>query len=63
MQSAVGFQYALDCKFAKESSSETVKIWQNYSHESVAPVFFWAHPVVCQATRVVDYVRLLLLRV
>ena len=32
-----------NCKFTKESSSEnsfkSVKIWQNYGHESVAPIF------------------------
>ena len=33
----------LNCKFTKESSSEffkSVKIWQNYGHESVAPLFW-----------------------
>jgi len=36
-------KYAFNCKFTKESSSEkickSVKIWQNYNHESVAPFF------------------------
>ena len=48
MQGAMGW-YRFNCKFTQESSSEqkigkSVKIWQNYGHESVAPVLF-AHPV------------------
>ena len=40
-QDAMDVQYPFNCKFTKKSSSEknckSVKIWQNYGHESVAP--------------------------
>jgi len=45
------FNIHLNCKFTKESSSkkflQSVKIWQNYGHESVASLFL-AHTVYAQ---------------
>ena len=40
-----GILTAFNCKFTRESSSDfflSVKIWQNYGHDSVAPLL--AHP-------------------
>jgi len=43
VQGAVGFLIPFNCKFTTESSSKklkSVKIWQNYGQESVAPLFW-----------------------
>jgi len=42
------FLYPSNCIFTRESSSDffkSVKIWQNYGHESMAPLFL-ANPVI-----------------
>ena len=49
MQGVMGFLISVNYKFTRESSGEkkkikSVKIWQNYGHESVAPIF-WPLPV------------------
>ena len=48
------FWYPFNCKFTWECFSKkfckSVKIWQNYGHESVVP-FFGPHCVVCTACR------------
>ena len=48
-----GGRFPFNCKFTQESSSEknckSVKIWQNYGHESVAP--FFVHPAYTRRVR------------